>query len=321
MVGASGDAVRGALLGALAGDCVGAPYEGSRPVGPEGARRRVRLALARGHRRGPRIRRVPSRPVLAYTDDTQLTLALVDHLVDDDPRVDPRLLAHRMLARYEPHRGYGPGMRRLVEVWRQGHDIAAAATAVFPDGSFGNGAAMRVAPVGLLWAGSDELVAVARRSALVTHAHPVGIDGAVVVAAAVARAALDGRFGPHDLARLPTHTPALREGLAAAARTEPAASPAAVAAALGTAPTADRSVPAALWCAAVSADVEECVTRAIALGGDTDTIASMAAAVRGAVAGASALPGAWTDALEGHRLVVDAAERLTATVHSAPGDA
>jgi poly(ADP-ribose) glycohydrolase ARH3 len=320
MAGAGSDAVMGALLGALAGDCIGAPYEGGRPVGLSGADRRVRRALARGHRRGPVAARASAGPLLTYTDDTQLTLALVDHLVGDDTHVEPRQLARRMLARYERHRGYGPGMRRLVDVWRRGHDVETAATAVFPDGSFGNGAAMRVAPVGLLWAGRAELTAVAMRSAQVTHAHPVGIDGAVVVAHAVALAAGDRRFVPSDLARLPADTAELADGLTAAVRTEPTTPPAAVAASLGTAPTAHRSVPAALWCAAVSADVEECVTRAVALGGDTDTIASMAAAVRGAAGGASAIPSAWTGVLEGHDTVVDAAERLSSVIVDEAGD-
>ncbi|HEX6257353.1 MAG TPA: ADP-ribosylglycohydrolase family protein [Euzebyales bacterium] len=321
MAGAGSDAVMGALLGALVGDCIGAPYEGGRSVGLAGGRRRVSRALARGDRRGPVAGEAGFRPLLAYTDDTQLTLALVDHLVDDDARVEPRLLARRMLARYEPHRGYGPGMRRLVELWRHGHDVESAATAVFPDGSFGNGAAMRVAPVGLLWAGRPaELTAAAVRSAQVTHAHPVGIDGAVVVAHAVALAAADRRFALSDLARLPTDTTELGEGLAAAAQVDRDTAPASVAALLGTAPTAHRSVPAALWCAAVSADVEECVTRAVAFGGDTDTIASMAAAVRGAAGGACAMPPAWTAVLEGHDVVIEAAGRLSAVALADVGD-
>ncbi len=299
MPGAAKGAVIGALLGALSGDCVGAPSEGSRGVPVPVARRRVRRALARR--------------TLRYTDDTQLTLALIDHLVLDDDRVDADLLARRMLARYDDRRGYGAGMRRLVGLWRDGLPVGDAATAVFPDGSFGNGAAMRVAPVGLRWAGQpDLLTAVAERSARVTHAHPVGIDGAVVQAHAVAVAATTGRFGIDDLAALPAGTDELRDGLAAAVRLPDGASAGTAASTLGTSPIAQRSLPAALWCAATCENIEETVTLAIAMGGDTDTVAAMAGAVRGAALGADAIPDSWHRALEGFDEVLDAAVRLHA---------
>lgn len=301
MAGAGQDAVAGALLGALAGDCVGAPYEGGRPVGRDGAARRVERAL--------------SRRTLRYTDDTELLLALTDHLVHDDDRVDGDRLVDRMRTRFDPGRGYGAGMRRLVDLWRAGRAPDEATTAVFPDGSYGNGAAMRVAPVGLRWAGdAARITAVAGRSARVTHVHPVGVDGAVVQAHAVARAATTGVFTLADVADLPAATAPLRAGLDAAARTDPTTAPAAVAGRLGTAPVAHRSVPAALWCAAATDDVREAITLAVALGGDTDTIAAMAAAIRGAVVGGAWIPTSWADVLEGHAEVRDAADRLSACI-------
>ena len=298
MAGASRDAVSGALLGALAGDCIGAPYEGSRPVGRDAAVRRVGRAVARR--------------VLRYTDDTELLLALTDHLVDDDDRVAGERLVCRMRERFDPRRGYGAGMRRVVELWRAGCAPDAAVTAVFPDGSYGNGAAMRVAPVGLRWAGRpDRVTDVAARSARVTHVHPIGIDGAVVQAHAVARAALTGEFTFADVRNLPASTAQLRDGLDAATRTNPGTAPPAVADTLGTAPVAHRSVPAALWCAATSHDVPQAITLAVALGGDTDTIATMAAAIRGAAAGAAVVPAAWEAVLEGQAEVREAADRLS----------
>jgi poly(ADP-ribose) glycohydrolase ARH3 len=305
MAGAARDAVAGALLAALAGDCIGAPYEGGRPVGRDGAARRVERAL--------------SRRILRYTDDTELLLALTDHLVADDDRVDGERLARRMLERFDARRGYGAGMRRLVELWRAGWAPDEATTAVFPDGSFGNGAAMRVAPVGLRWAGRPDVVTdVAARSARITHAHPVGIDGAVVQAHAVAWAASTGAFTLADVAALPASTAELREGLDAAVHTDPATAPAAVADVLGTAPVAHRSVPAALWCAATSEDVPQAITLAVALGGDTDTVATMAAAIRGAVAGVAGVPAAWVTLLEGHAEVRDAADRLSGSIAGDP---
>lgn len=301
MVAADLEAVEGALLGALVGDCLGAPYEGRGPVDHAGARERVERATARSR--------------LRYTDDTQLLLALGGHLLDE-PLVDPAALARAILARYDDRRGYGAGMRRLVRLWQRGRDVASAATAVFPDGSLGNGAAMRVAAVGVRWAGDAARVdEAAARSARVTHVHPVGVDGAVVQARAVARAAWHRHFGPDDVAALAPATAELQTGVAAAARLPADTPPPAAADALGTAVVAHLSVPAALWCAATGRDVVDTVARALALGGDTDTIAAMAGAIRGAADGASTVPPAWTGVCEGHDEVVTLARAL----HAAAG--
>ena len=289
----------GALVGALVGDCVGAPYEGAPAVDRSRARRRVERAL----------RRAP----LRYTDDTELTLALAEHLADDADLTRPDDFVARILARYDDRRGYGGGMRRLVSLWRAGHDHRQAATAVFADGSLGNGAAMRAAPVGVRWRDApDRLAEVARRQAEVTHVHPIGIDAAVVQAAAVALAAREGAFTAGHIAALAPATAELRSGLAAAGALPAVTAPHEAAGALGTGVAAHRSLPAALWCAAVSADVAEAVTVAVALGGDADTIASMAGAVRGAAGGPASLPATWLDALEGLDETRRAAHRLAA---------
>lgn len=290
-------AFAGGLLGVLVGDCVGAPYEGSRTVDRAEAERRVAAAVARRR--------------LRYTDDTELTLALCEHLLDDVHLRRPDDFVARVLDRYDDRRGYGGGMRRLVRRWRSGADHRSAATAVFPDGSFGNGAAMRVAPVGLLWSHDPaEAAAVARRQAVVTHAHAVGIDGAAVQARAIAAAARTGTFGLDQLASLPAATDDLRAGLDAAVSLPPDAPPDDVVRTLGNAVVAQRSVPTALWCAASCPDVASAVTVAISLGGDTDTIAAMAGAVRGAADGPSALPSAWLDVAESVDEVRDLAARL-----------
>lgn len=70
----------------------------------------------------------------------------------EHPEVDQDELARTFLEHHEPGRGYGGGMLRLLDVWRSGTPVRQATTAVFPEGSFGNGAAMGAAPVGVLWA-------------------------------------------------------------------------------------------------------------------------------------------------------------------------
>jgi poly(ADP-ribose) glycohydrolase ARH3 len=304
------DAVEGAMLGALVGDCLGAPYEGHASVDRARAQRRIADA-------------VRARP-LRYTDDTQLMLALAEHLAADDAHVSPRGFAERILERYEGWRGYGAGMHRLVALWRDGMSVDEARTAVFRDGSYGNGAAMRVAPVGLVWAhDADAVIEVAARSAGVTHAHAVGIDGATLQAQAVRLAARDRAFTMAHLERLTARTDVLRAGLETARSLSSDVPPHEVARTLGSDATAQRSVPAALWCAAVAGDHGEAMELALAVAGDTDTIATMAGAVRGAADGASAIPGEWLDAVEGRDAVVAAAERmhrLALQLATGPGD-
>lgn len=292
------EAVQGALFGAAVGDAVGRPWEGAPPA-EDGAARVARSVTAG----------------LRYTDDTQLTWILADHLCRH-PEVEPDRLVADILRHAEPWRGYGAGMRALLELWRSGVPWPQAARAVFPDGSRGNGAAMRVAPVGVLWAHDPaRLAEVAARQAAVTHAHPVGVDGAVLVATAVGMAATAARFTRDELVAVAdrAETDALREGLRRACDLPAGTPPAAVVAALGAGVTADRSVPAALWVAATAEDVVAAVTRAVALGGDADTIAAMAAAVRGAATGG--VPRGWWQALEdgpgGRRDLERAAATLT----------
>ena len=235
-----GDRVAGALLGTFAGDALGAVWEGAGPVATRTA--------------ADRLTWLPSSTELTYTDDTQLALALAAHLLDH-PDVEPDALAAVFLAHHEAHRGYGSGMRTIVEQWRHRIDVATAATAAFPDGSYGNGAAMRVAPVGVRH--PDDVARreeAARRQAMVTHVHPVGIDAAVVQADAVATAARSGTFTVEDVSALAERARTRQFGDAVALAAEwvgrwhddTSLVLADVAATLGTQVLADHSVPAAL---------------------------------------------------------------------------
>ena len=125
-----------------------------------------------------------------WTDDTAMTLAIVDALAEHQD-VQGDVLARLWLERYrrEPWRGYGPGMHRMFEALEEGADWRVAARALFDGGSFGNGAAMRVAPVGAYFADDlDAVVEAAQRSAIVTHAHGEAQAGAIAIAVATAAA-------------------------------------------------------------------------------------------------------------------------------------
>ena len=280
----------GVLLGTFVGDALGARWEGAGAVSMEQARSRLAQSLEAAE--------------LRYTDDTQLTLALAEHLCSH-PDVAPDPLVATFLEHFEDWRGYARGMHGIVDAWRAGMSPDDAARSVFPEGSFGNGAAMRVAPVGAVHAGDLARAAqAATRQAVLTHAHPVGVDAAVVQARAVAAAAATGRFGLDELRAAAdgcaTHDlrDRLEVAVSEALRWDSAGDPRRVAAAIGTDVRASHSVAAALWTAAVADDVEAAVVIALALGGDVDTIAAMACAVLGAALGGAAVPAAWTARLE-----------------------
>lgn len=298
---------RGALLGVVVGDALGAPFEGhAGPVPPE----RV-AGLLEDH------------VELRYTDDTAMTIALAESLLVDGDLDQDRLAARFVDShRRQPHRGYGPGTARLLAELAAGADWRPAAASQFGgQGSFGNGAAMRVAPIALLVDGDlGRAAELAHASAVVTHTHPAAVDGAVAQAAAVALALEHPGPGPLDRRGfLAAVVAAVGDGEMAGAlgalrdlvEGDEAPPPDAVAARTGTGVAAAESVPAALAAfLSVPDSFAETVRFAISLGGDTDTVASMAAAVSGARLGEAAVPARWRQRTEAAPLLVDLADRL-----------
>lgn len=295
------DRARGALVGTAFGDALGAGFEG---------RRRVRPRDVDGVLEGD--------GELRYTDDAAMTIVLAEHLAEHGGvREDHLVRAFASAYRREPWRGYGGGPPRVFAAverstpWRD-----AAASLYGGEGSLGNGGAMRVAPVALFAAPDLERIAeLARRSASVTHAHPLGRDGAAVQACAVA-IALEGGLTDADavLAALRAHaeTAELRgrlERVGEVVAGNP--SPDTIAATLGNGITALEAVPAALATVlTVPTDPAAVLRTAILLGGDTDTIAAMAGAVAGAHNGASAFPTGWHTRVEGTHELTVLADRL-----------
>lgn len=245
-----------------------------------------------------------------YSDDTQMAIGIAQCLIEDG-RVLPERLAQCFATNFQPWRGYGPGAYGVLDALQRGRPWDEPARQVFGGrGSFGNGAAMRVGPLGaFFWDADVETIREqARLSSLPTHTHPHGIEGAVVVALAVAGALRQAISGAEalDVADLLAF---IRSGV-----TEPvyhakldqveallAAEPEreVVAARLGTDLTATLSVPAALFTFLSRWDsLPDCLLYAVRLGGDTDTIAAMAGAMAGAFHGLSAIPPHWLAALE-----------------------
>jgi len=92
----------------------------------------------------------PLQEELSYTDDTQLSIAVAEALLDCG-RIEDESLSRAFVANYDPACGYGQGACRIIEAMESSADWRALAKSIFPGGSLGNGAAMRVAPVGQLF--------------------------------------------------------------------------------------------------------------------------------------------------------------------------
>lgn len=127
-----------------------------------------------------------------WTDDTEMTLSIVEELATGD--VNPDRLAVRFTNRHDISRGYGHGASEWIRRVRAGESWSAVAQSLFEgQGSHGNGAAMRAAPIGAYFAGDPARAAqIARLTARVTHAHEEGQVGAMAVAVAASLVAAPG---------------------------------------------------------------------------------------------------------------------------------
>lgn len=133
-----------------------------------------------------RSRALPKAP-WDFTDDTNMALSIYESLRLHN-EIDQNALAASFARHYDSRRGYGPAMHRLLGRIGGGDQWQIVASELFDgQGSYGNGAAMRVAPIGAYFAPDmDRVVEQARKSAEITHAHPEGIAGAIAVAIAAA---------------------------------------------------------------------------------------------------------------------------------------
>jgi len=216
------------MLGAIAGDIVGSVHEGA----------------------GTKTWDFPLfTPASTFTDDTVLTVAVAEVLLEGGDFVDA---FHDYFHRY-PDAGFGGNFRQ----WAAARDRE-------PYHSFGNGSAMRVSPAGFAAGSLVEALELAQRSAEVTHDHPEGIRGAQAVAAVIHLARfgatkteilveVEARFGYDLSASLEDIRPHYRFDV-----------------------TCRGSVPQAIIAFLEADGVEAAIRNAISLGGDADTLACMA---------------------------------------------
>jgi poly(ADP-ribose) glycohydrolase ARH3 len=267
------------LLGLAVGDALGAPYEGL-----------TQADLFFQFGSIDALVKNPSGDTLFYTDDTEMMIGVAETLAEKGV-IEAERLCRAFAENYHPERGYGQGARKVIEAMRDGKDYRTLAANIFPGGSFGNGAAMRVAPVGLLFADSPDVIwEQARLSALPTHTHPLGIEGAQLLALAVSlalRATTFDRkaFYRELLSRAATEEFRWHLDIASQLTSRDSLS------GLGSTLHAHRSVVTAIACFAFTPNnFEQVMSRAIGLGDDTDTVAAMAGSLVGSFAGVGAIP-------------------------------
>jgi len=295
----------GALIGTGVGDSLGALFEGRRGV-------EVGEIEAAAERR----------KVLTYTDYTHMMIGVAESLVriggfDGDD------MAQTFLKNYElePFRGYGPGPPYIFRLIKAGAAWYEAAHGLYRGGSYGNGSAMRIAPIGVFYHDNPALLReIACKSSQITHAHNLGEEGAALQAFAIALATnLDPAKTFHwsdFLTRLVSfvQNAVYREKLNMIEELIEQPDKGKVIMELGNGIEAFNSVPTAIYSfLSQPHSFAQAVLHAISLGGDTDTIGAMTGAISGAYLGFESIPVKWRDKLEDTHYMEELAEKLWMT--------
>jgi ADP-ribosylglycohydrolase len=242
-----------------------------------------------------------------WTDDTAMALGILE-VLGEHGGIHQDALAARFAARHraQPWRGYGAGAHRLLDMIWSGADWRTAAENVLPGGSYGNGSAMRIAPLAGYFAEADaaEIAQQARLSAGVTHAHPEGLAGAVAVAVAGAyawkhrhsRADEATRRGLFGAVLEQTPRSDVRRGIehAAALGFEPSVETVASLVGNGRRISCQDTVPFCLWVAANHlGDYRTALVRTIRAGGDIDTNCAIVGGIVALAVGRDGIPADW----------------------------
>jgi len=260
---------------------------------------------------------------LCYTDDTAMAIGIARSIIEKGD-IEEEHLGKKLSDEFyrEPWRGYAsgpPAVFRMVK--EKGIPYHEAAKMLFyGEGSFGNGAAMRIAPVGLFFynAFPELFYEKAKISACVTHAHPIGIDGAVIQARAVSIAT---RLNPveefffedfiDELIRFAKTYEMKTKMEMVKSLLEEDVTPKIAASRLGMSVAVYESVPFAIYSfLKYSKSFKECLLCAVLNGGDRDTLGAMACSISGAYLGIDAIPKKWIKKLENFLLIKNLALEL-----------
>lgn len=285
------------MVGSGIGDALGASFEGSCSV--------IRIEDVRFKGK--------------WTDDTHMMIGLSESLIANKG-FNGENMSQTFLRNWEkePWRGYGPGPPRVFRMMKSGVPWNVASKQLYGGkGSFGNGAAMRVAPIGLLhYDDAEKLREMAYRSAEITHTHELGKEGAAIQAYAVALAVQEkiSSLEPTEFLDRITHfteNKVYKGKLEKAKALLPVEDRREVIRNIGNSVEAFNSVPTAIYCFAKNHEnYARAVLYAVSLGGDTDTIGAMTGAIAGAYRGEEDIPKSWRDKIEKGDYITDLAKKL-----------
>ncbi len=268
---------------------------------------------------------IEKKELLIYTDDTAMALALAEHIISNNGEIDPEMLGKLFHKHYErePRRGYGPGPPTIFQKVAQsgGSYVDAAKSLYNGQGSFGNGASMRITPLGLFFFdSSDETIREnATKSSIPTHTHPLGIEGACILAKAFSLALketqisnLDKKLVFIDELIAFTTNPTYEEQLHLSKKLLLEQTPLKDAEkALGSNVTAIKSVPFAIHAFLHNPNnYEESLLETILVSRDKDTVGAITGGLLGAHLGINAIPNEWLNKLENRENMERLAEGL-----------
>lgn len=311
----------GTLLGVACGDILGSQVEGTE----------AQIIAGTHTNTGGRV--VDFLEVLEgkYTDDTQMTIALADSLVESKG-ISLEHVANKYNEYFQPHRGYADASITALNAIAQGLGWEVTGRVAYREGSFGSGASMRIAPLGIAYrnASDDVLHKAVVDAVLCTHTHPQSVDGGFVQAKAVSvlvKTDPASFAGPLPLletllacARTDVIRGTIQKVINQVKRYEANPSDTTLSATTGddvigngvAAPDAIGS--SLLMFSRYWKTPEDAIINAVALGGDTDTIAAHTGALVGALHGNKWIPQRWYDKIEndkqGRDFIIDLAKKL-----------
>lgn len=312
----------GCIVGLAVGDALGYPAEFRRreqllrEIGPDGITDFLSIT-------DPRFTRPfvagAQHPPGTFTDDTQMTLALAEGLLEaDGGSLDERMEAvGRRFVRWanadDNNRSPGATCMTGCEHLERGVPWREAGVR----DSKGCGSAMRVAPIGLLYDDVEEVLEVARASSLLTHGHDAGIEGAAACALMV-RLALDDASPEQMYDEVAARCGGKSRDFDACWQKLPGLvdAPPEVAlskAGLGESWVAEEAAASALWCYwQAPDDFRRAVLLAVNTDGDSDSIACIAGSLVGARVGLAGIPERWARDVERSQDLVALGQRLYA---------
>lgn len=260
----------------------------------------------------------PPDPAL-YTDDTQMTTALTEGILDaglDAPVDDLMNAIGKRFIEWKhtaPNRAPGATCMNGVTRFESGFHWRDAGIA----GSKGCGSAMRVATIGYLYQHDEiRLREVAHASGLITHGHPAAV-AASIAGAYLVKLALDGVPADEYMRRTMTFCDGISEEFDAAilriGHVLGWGDEEAALRHIGEGWVGDEAIALALYCVLrYPNDYAACVRRGANTNGDSDSIACIAGGIMGTRLGLDAIPAAWIKRCENRDYLIDLANRMEA---------